>query len=65
MADDFVQVPPDSAGGKRVDTSDLTVNSVLVQLQRIVIADPVNPAGFTTIMAAVAGAALVTQNHAS
>ena len=42
--DGFVQVAPDSTG-KKIDNSELTVNALLVERQRIVISDPVNATG--------------------
>lgn len=48
---DFVQVPPDSAGGKKIDTMAMTVGANTVERQVIVLADPVDPAGYSTILA--------------
>lgn len=48
VGDGFIQVPPDSSG-KRIDTSELTVNGLLNERQRVVIADPTSPTGFVGV----------------
>lgn len=48
MADGFIRVPVDSAG-KRVDAEELTVGGQVVERQRIILSDPVAPAGHTRI----------------
>lgn len=48
---DFVQVPPDSAGGKKVDTVRLTTSAGTVERQVVVLADPTSPTGYAAIIA--------------
>ena len=48
MADGLVQVPPDSTG-KKVDTTELTVNAQTVERQRINLADPVSATGLAPV----------------
>ncbi len=51
MADGVIQVAPDSTG-KKVDTSELTVNAQTVERQRVVLADPTSPTGLAPVTAA-------------
>lgn len=63
MADGIVQVAPDSTG-KKVDTSELTVNAQTVERQRVVLADDATAAALAKILnSAPAGTeyALVTR----
>ena len=48
MTDNYVQVATDGSG-KKIDTSELTVNSQTVERQRVVIGDPTNPAGLADV----------------
>ena len=48
MTDQYVQLAADGAG-KKIDTSELTVNSQTVERQRVVIGDPTNPAGLADV----------------
>ena len=50
MSDSYVQIQPDSTG-KYVDCTSLTIGSVTVQRQRIVIADPSTAEAFANIAA--------------
>jgi hypothetical protein len=49
MADGIVQVQPDSSG-KKVDTSELTVNAQTVERQRVVLSDDATAAGLAKVM---------------
>lgn len=49
MSDSYVQVQPDSSG-KKVDTSELTVNSLTVERQRVVLADDADEAGLAPVV---------------
>lgn len=55
MADQFIQVPVDSTG-KKVDTSELTVNLQTVERQRIVLADDATAAALAKVQNADPGA---------
>lgn len=48
MADQYVQIQPDSTG-KKIDVSELTVNANTVERQRMVIADNSGAANFATV----------------
>ena len=50
MANNYIQVPPDSTGNK-VDTSEITVGSDSVNRQRIVIADDTTAAAVAPVSA--------------
>lgn len=50
MADGYLQVYPDSTG-KRVDTSELTVNALTAQRQRMVLADNTGAANLAAVVA--------------
>lgn len=54
MADGIIQVAPDSTG-KKVDTSELTVNAQTVERQRIVLADNSDAAGVAHVTNAAPG----------
>lgn len=49
MADQYVQIPPQSTGLK-IDTSELTVNAQTVERQRIIISDTTGAAAFAAVM---------------
>ena len=55
MADQYVQVPPNSSGSK-IDTSELTVGANTVERQRMVIADPTDATALADVKAASAAA---------
>ncbi len=46
----FVQVPPDSPGGKKVDTVLITTSAGTVERQVVVFADPTDPAGYAAVL---------------
>ena len=46
--DGFIQTAPDGTG-KRLDTSELTVNQLLVERERVVLSDPFNAYGFAQV----------------
>lgn len=48
MSDGYVQVQPDSSG-KKVDTSELTVDSLTVERQRVVLADDADAEGLAPV----------------
>lgn len=49
MADSYIQVTPDSTG-KKVDTSEITVGANVVERERDVLSDPVDPAGLAQVI---------------
>ncbi len=49
MANSYVQVPQDS-NGKKIDTSEITVGSNIVERQRIVISDSTNSNGVSNVI---------------
>ena len=52
MADQFVQLPTDAANtGRKVDTSELTVNSQIVERQRVCLGDPTTASGLAAVKA--------------
>ena len=55
MTDNYVQVATDGSG-KKIDTSELTVNAQTVERQRVVIGDPTSPAGLADVTASGAAA---------
>ena len=63
MADGIVQVAPDSTG-KKVDATELTVNSQTVERQRVNLADPSAAAGLASVLntAPASEYGLVTRN---
>jgi len=63
MSDQYIQVTPDSTG-KKIDTSEITVNSNTVERQRVVIGDPTAAESFVTVTGNSAQTILTTPGGA-
>lgn len=48
MADGFIGTAPDGTG-KKLDTTELTVNNLTVERERVVLADSINAAGLARV----------------